>query len=132
MALKRPLVVPEGKTDPIYLRAAIKKLMNHQPQLGQLVDGEFSTKVRFMNFTSTVHEALHLGKGTGSFKRLIGTYRQKIKTFGHAPMEHPVILLLDNDDGAVDVFKTVKETAVRKSPCFLRRIFTIYSRTFIL
>ena len=76
--------------------------------LGKLVDGEFSMKVRFMNFTPTIHEVLHLGNGTGGFKKLIATYTQKTKSFGHVPMKRPVIILLDNDDGAGSVFKTIK------------------------
>ena len=61
-----------------------------------------------MNFTNIVHSVLHLGNGTGAFKKLIATYREELNSFGHRPIEHPVILLIDNDDGARDVFSTVK------------------------
>jgi RNA-directed DNA polymerase len=109
VATKTPLIVTEGKTDPIYLKAAIKKLPDYQSQLGEVADGEFPIKVRFMNFTDTVHEVMRLGNGTGSFSKLIEKYAQDVKQFGHKPLTHPVILIVDNDDGAKGVFNTIKK-----------------------
>jgi RNA-directed DNA polymerase len=110
VALRAPLIVPEGKTDSIYLCAAIKQLKIYHPLLGQVVDGTFSTTVRFMNCTRTVHEVLQLGNGSGGFNHLIHTYKRMVEGFGHAPLARPVILLIDNDDGADGVFKAVKNT----------------------
>jgi len=104
-----PLIVPEGKTDSIYLRAAIKKLTQFHPQLGSVVDGNFSYSVRFMNYTRTVQDVLDIGNGTGAFTKLIATYKNMLKGFGHAPLAHPVILVVDNDDGASKLFKSLKK-----------------------
>jgi hypothetical protein len=55
-----------------------------------------------------VHEVLNLGNGTGGLKKFIPTYRKMIKSFGHAPLAHPVILVIDNDDGAGGVVSVAK------------------------
>ena len=108
VALKAPLIVPEGKTDSIYFRAAIKQLQIFQPQLGQVIDGMFSTTMRFMNCTRTVHDVLQMGNGSGAFAKLIYSYKRTVEGLGHAPLAYPVILLIDNDDGADSVFKAMK------------------------
>ena len=108
VALETPLIIPEGKTDAIYLRSAIKKLTDYHPQLGHFVDGKFSTILRFMNCTSTVRELVKLGTGTGALKHFIANYKRMVESFGHAPLAYPVILIIDNDDGAEGIFKVVK------------------------
>lgn len=90
------------------MRAAIKKLVAFHPHLGQFVDGAFTTTVRCMNFTRTVQEVLRLGYGTSALAELIPDYRHMVVGFGHAPLAHPVILVVDNDSGAKNVFNVVK------------------------
>jgi RNA-directed DNA polymerase len=109
VALEKPLIIPEGKTDAIYLRTAIKMLEEYHSCLGQFVNGNFSTNIRFLNFTRTVHEILHHGHGVGNLVRLIAEYKQEVEDFGHTALVHPVILLIDNDDGAVPIFKQIKK-----------------------
>ena len=57
-----------------------------------------------------------LGGGTGDLKsipldylRNIGSSKSARKPFKHKPMEYPVILVLDNDDGLGDVVGTIKK-----------------------
>ncbi len=109
VALEKPLIVTEGKTDIVYLRAAIKKLTDYHPQLGELVNGSFSSTVRFMRYSQTIYQVLQLGGGTGDISRLIAKYKIIIASFKHAPLAHPVIILTDNDDGAKSIFSVVKE-----------------------
>ena len=95
-----PLIVPEGKTDPTYLRAAIQYLPTYHPRLGEIVGGKLETKIRFMNFSTTVHDVMQLGHGTSEQKFLIADYEKHLRAYSHAPLAHPVIVLFDNDDGA--------------------------------
>jgi retron-type reverse transcriptase len=111
VASDAPLIVSEGATDTIYLRASIKKLEKYHPTLGQFVDGKFSTNVRFLNCSDVIQSTLKLGNGTGGLANLVHNYDKTLKGFGHAPLNHPVILLIDNDDGATSVFKAVKKFA---------------------
>ena len=109
VALEKPLILTEGKTDPIYLRAAITKLTNYHPRLGELADGKFFSAVRFMRYSDTINKVLQLSGGTGDFNYFIQIYEKTIKSFKFAPFFHPVILLIDNDDGAKAVFNVVKQ-----------------------
>ena len=99
-----PLIVPEGKTDSIYLRAAIQCLTAYHPRLGEIVGGTLETKIRFMNFSTTVHDVMQLGHGTSEQLFLIKDYEKHLRAYSHAPLAHPVIVLFDNDDGAKGLF----------------------------
>lgn len=108
VALERPTIVPEGKTDSIYLRCAIRKLTAYHPQLGSIAAGKFESKIRFMNYSATIHDVLHLGGGVTQLKTCIEKYRKCVSKFGHAPLAFPVIVLVDNDDGGKKLFGLAK------------------------
>lgn len=99
-----PLIVPEGKTDSVYLRAAIRSLTAYHPRLGELVGGKLETKIRFMNFSTIVRDVMQLGHGTGNLLNLIKDYKKHVGAYKHAPLTWPVIVLFDNDDGAKSLF----------------------------
>jgi RNA-directed DNA polymerase len=112
VALDKPLIIPEGKTDTIYLKAAITKLTAFHPRLGKIEDGKLELAIRFLSQTSTVHDVLQLGGGTGDFKFFMLRYKQIVESFGHCPLAHPVILLIDNDDGASEIFSVAKQLGI--------------------
>ncbi len=113
VALEKPLILTEGKTDPIYLRAAIKKLTDYHPRLGKFADDKFFSAVRFMRYSDTINKVLQLGGGTGDFNYLIQTYKKNIESFKFKRLIYPVIVLIDNDEGANTVFNTIN--AIKKS-----------------
>jgi hypothetical protein len=39
-------------------------------------------------------------------------YKQLLEGFKHAPLAHPVILLIDNDDGAKEIFGVARQVGV--------------------
>src|SRR6185437_4877209 len=96
VALGLPLIVCEGKTDNIYLRAAIRNLGVHTGVLRGM-DGKLL--VRFLNHESKSAEILQLEGGTGALKFLFRDYKRNLTEFSFAPLEHPVIVLIDNDSG---------------------------------
>ena len=110
VALEKPLIVTEGKTDPMYLRPAIRKLTKYHPRLGEVVDGKFSSAVRFLRYSGTTDRIFELG-GADKFPQFISKYEREMDLFKFKPLAHPVIILIDNDDGANEVFKikTVKD-----------------------
>lgn len=116
IALNAPLIVTEGKTDPIYLREAVKSQTKFQPLLGAKKGTEFHHAVRYFNYGGLAHELLDLGGGTGDLKSIPLDYLRNLKpakglhkAFAHVPMKHPVIIILDNDDGLAAVASTVKK-----------------------
>jgi retron-type reverse transcriptase len=111
VALERPVIVPEGKTDSIYLRCAIRRLTAYHPRLGTIVAGKFESKIRLMNYSATIHDVLELGYGAGQLRTLIEKYDKSVSSFGHTPLAFPVIVLIDNDDGGKKLFGLAKAKA---------------------
>jgi RNA-directed DNA polymerase len=114
VALEKPLIITEGKTDPVYLREAIKSRTAYQPQLGGKGQKGFEFRIRFFNYGGQAHEIMELGGGTGDLKSVILDYLRNSSPYGnrkpfrHKPMKHPVILVLDNDEGLAAVAGTIK------------------------
>lgn len=104
--LERPLIVCEGKTDNIYLKYAIRSLTTFHPKLGSWHEGVFKSAVNFFNYGNQAHRILELGGGAGDLKYFFikSRYKQDIQEFKDRPLKHPVIVLIDNDDGAKDIF----------------------------
>jgi RNA-directed DNA polymerase len=83
-------------------------LPSYHSRLGTVRDGKFFPTIRFLNYSRLVHDVMQLGGGAGDLKHLITGYRKMMKLFKHKPLSHPVIVLVDNDDGAGEVFSAVK------------------------
>lgn len=116
IALKAPLIVTEGKTDPVYLREAIRHRSAYHPKLGKSAETGFEFAIRFFNYGGQAHEIMDLGGGSGDLKSIPLDYlrnlhpHKKTQTpFKHTPNAHPVILVLDNDDGLSTVASTLKK-----------------------
>ncbi|AFW01212.1 hypothetical protein B932_1634 [Gluconobacter oxydans H24] len=115
VALDGPLIITEGKTDPIYLREAIRARSAHHPKLGKKTSKGFSFSVNFFNYEGQAHEIMDLGGGTGDLKSIILDYlrnfkpHKKRKPINHRPLKHPVIIILDNDNGLEGVAGTIKK-----------------------
>ena len=109
--LEQPLIVCEGKTDSTYLKCAIRMLTQFQPQLGSWEGELFRSKISFFNYNNSAHRILELNGGTGDLRYFFvkNKYRQDIQSFGHRPLKCPVIVLIDNDDGAKDIFATIRK-----------------------
>ncbi|MDX6577906.1 MAG: RNA-directed polymerase [Blastocatellia bacterium] len=107
--LDRPLVLCEGKTDPIYLKAAIQKLTAFHPQLAVTDGKSIKLNIAFFNYNNLAHDILELGGGTGLLLFLIRDYQETMLKFKYAPMSRPVIILIDNDSGAKQIFSIVQQ-----------------------
>ena len=104
-----PLIICEGKTDNVYLKAAIRRLHPDFPQLAGIdSDGKFLWKVKFYNYTRTSKRVSHLGGGAGDLKTLIGSYKKECKYYANLEQQSPIIILVDNDDGAKSIFGVVR------------------------
>ena len=117
IALKAPLIITEGKTDPIYLREAIRYRNAYHPHLGKPGSNGFKFAVRFFNYRGQAQEVIGLGGGGTSnlklipldYKKNLSATKGRKPSFKHKPMAYPVILVLDNDTGLTTVISTVKE-----------------------
>lgn len=109
--LEQPLMVCEGKTDNIYLKYAIRSLTAFHPKLGSWDGQEFKSAVSFFNYSNQAHRILELGGGASDLLYFFikTRYKNDINGFKHRPLKHPVIVLIDNDDGAKTIFKSLKQ-----------------------
>jgi len=93
----KPLIITEGKTDPLYLKQAIRQRCKQFPDLGAKKSERFRFKVKFFNYTSKNHEIMDLGGGSGDLKSIPLDYLRNFKfkqgsrkPIAFKPMEHPV------------------------------------------
>jgi RNA-directed DNA polymerase len=108
VANRLPTIITEGKSDIVYLTAAMRALGAAVPTLVTTKDGKLRPNVIFLRHTETNARVLNLGGGTGGIAKFIHLHRHQMKPYVHAPMAEPVIIFVDNDDGAECVFKAAK------------------------
>ncbi|RXT21581.1 hypothetical protein B5U98_13935 [Bosea sp. Tri-39] len=108
VAPKAPLVVTEGISDITYIQCAIRALAKSFPALALEKDGKHTRLLSFLNPSGTTRDVLNLGHGASGQASLIMQYFGNLKKYKHKPLDHPVIILCDNDDGPKTVFKNAK------------------------
>lgn len=109
VALDMPLIIAEGPSDYIYLKEAIKALPSFQPKLGSNTPSGFRFSMGFLRYGQYTRNVMRLDGGSSSFVRLINTYERQSRHYDFSPFHHPVIILIDNDDGASGVFSAAKK-----------------------
>lgn len=104
----KPVIITEGKTDVIYLKAALRKLYNEYPDLVQKKkDGSFEYKISFLKRTSKIRYFLGLVKdGADAIKNVtrffnggknFTNYYAYFKKVSKKDSDNPVILIFDNE-----------------------------------
>lgn len=108
----RPLIITEGKTDILYLKAALKNLYNQYPELiTKSNDGKFQFKIQFFKRTDrnkyflnikndgadTLKEIYNFYSKKNSNKSIDGALIEEIKLLSKRSPKNPVILLFDNE-----------------------------------
>lgn len=106
--IKKPLIICEGVSDPIYLKLAIKKLALSYPDLIGKQNGQTEFYIGFLKYSRNVRDVLRLSGGTGELNVFVGNFKGRIEEYKAWSQEQPIILLTDNDDGAKKVFGAVK------------------------
>jgi RNA-directed DNA polymerase len=111
-----PVVVCEGKTDNIYISEAIRHLAGSYPSLVSVSPtNAVSLKLRIFKYPETsTGRILGLHGGTGDLKTFIRQYGDDIKKFKASGLAHPVIILVDNDDGKTDLAGVIKNITKQK------------------
>ena len=115
----KPLIVVEGKTDIIYLKAALKKMHLDYPNLvTQNSDGTFDYKISFLNKTKRLGYFLGINQdGADGLKNIYNFYTSKnnfpnylsyFKKISSNSPSNPVILIFDNE------MKSGKQKPIRK------------------
>lgn len=113
----RPVILCEGKTDVVYLKYAIRSLIDDFPELGEKdAEEKVSLKVRLYKTTksSTVRILGLQDGGAGHLKNFIASYKKETDKFEAPGLDNPFILLFDNDSAAGPICDAVKEARLGK------------------
>lgn len=108
-SLELPLIICEGKTDIIYLRCALRQLIDKYPEFVEKGDEGYKFKIRFLNLSRNFKNVFSISEGTPGLASLIEFYQQYMKPFKAAGKKQPVMMLADNDDGAKDIKGKLKD-----------------------
>lgn len=131
-ANETPIIVTEGKTDILYIKAALKQLYDEYPNLVEKKeDGSFAFKISFLHRTNRLTHFLGLvvdgADGLGSLCQtfchkddtLILDCFQYIYNLRKAAPKNPVILLFDNEKKSKDkpLYKFFASDSKKNSEC---------------
>lgn len=98
-----PLIICEGKTDIIYLRSALRQLIDKFPDFVKKGEAGYRFDIRFLNLSANFKDVFSISEGTPGLASLIEFYQQYMKPFKGSGKKRPVMMLVDNDDGAKDI-----------------------------
>ena len=107
-----PLIITEGSTDIAYLKRAINMLSKNFPSLASKQNGEAGLGVRFLKSSNTIHDVMYLVNGVAGQTSLIKSYEEDLKKYKRlSKIEHPVIILCDNDKGVKSLLMAASKVA---------------------
>lgn len=106
-----PTILTEGKTDNIYLKAAIHSLAGLYPTLALEKKGTSPYKllIQFVEYNERTKYLLELYGGADYLKDFIIQYNQHFRYYKAPKPENPVIIFVDNDTGPKDLINYVNK-----------------------
>lgn len=114
VAIDRPVLVTEGKTDVTYLKCALRALHGSHAKLGEVIDGKFVPSISYVRPSYINNTVLGLGSSASQLTQLINTYRQRLRGYRHKPLLAPVIIVADNDDEVKKLLKVANTLVTPK------------------
>lgn len=124
--LEKPLIFCEGHTDNIYLRCALKQLAAGYPNLVGVSGTQKSLKINFFNRTETNSEMLKLAEGSSGMKFIALGYSRLMKRYTCPGKQHPVIMVVDNDEGGRELTLPFVKTAKKITADILHLTENLY------
>lgn len=107
---EKPTILCEGKTDNIYLKSAINKLVNDYPRLAsaKTKDRNYELRVRFLKYTPRTKFLMELFGGEDYLNGFVQSFSDQYAYYTAPKPVHPVVIVLDNDDGLAGILNFVK------------------------
>ncbi|WP_313369445.1 retron Ec67 family RNA-directed DNA polymerase/endonuclease [Achromobacter animicus] len=131
-SIPTPVIVCEGPTDNIYLTHAIKQLATSYPTLATGAPAKL--KVKFFKYGQRrSSEITRLTGGVGGLCHLLKHYYDDYTTKIRAPAPlHPVIVLIDNDSGAKDIYGAISGICKRPRPSGTEQFIHVFGNMYIV
>lgn len=103
----KPVILCEGKTDNIYISAAVKRLSASYPKL--IEPESKSLLVKILPHTATQERIFNLTGGDNPLVNFIVAYRDNYRLIKAPKGANPVIVIFDNDNGSNAVIAAIKK-----------------------
>jgi len=110
----KPIIICEGKTDHVYLKSALKSLNELYPNLIVKTEDGLQSKLAFYKYSDLEMRLLGITGGSDLLRPFISNYPKIIKKFKTKPSKQPVIILIDNDRGAKEIYSQIKSMTQSK------------------
>lgn len=98
-----PVVVTEGKTDSIYIKCALVKMIGEYPSLVTKKENGYSYAVHFFNYSSLIKEIFGISSGTSGQYELLKVIEGTQEIYKNNKKRKPAIFLCDSDSGSKDI-----------------------------
>lgn len=110
-ANESPTILTEGKTDNIYLKAAIHKLAGSYPRLasGKNDNSPYKLLTRFVEYNERTKYLLELYGGADYLKDFVVHYKHHFKYYEAPNPQNPVVIFVDNDSGPNNLINYVNK-----------------------
>lgn len=107
-SIEMPMIICEGKTDIIYLKCALKQLDSKYNEFIDVNDDGVNYKIKFLNFSKNLADVFAMSTGASGLDQLMENYAKNISGFKGNGKRFPVVIIIDNDDGAKEIKKRIK------------------------
>ncbi|EGH64157.1 RNA-directed DNA polymerase (Reverse transcriptase) [Pseudomonas syringae pv. actinidiae str. M302091] len=117
-ASSSPTILCEGKTDNIYVKAAINRLAADYPSLARVKasESEYKLLVSIFKYTPRTRFLLGLYGGASYLKEFITRFEEAYSYYKAPDPENPVIIIMDNDGGFDGVDSLLKGKKLHATP----------------
>lgn len=130
-ATNSPTILCEGKTDYVYLQCAIRSLVDRYPNLGVFNKKKtVDYKVNFFRFSSITSRFFGLSGGSGQLRNFLEEYEKNFDSFKVNRPTSPVIILIDSDSGAKEIFGYLNKFKIVKDDN--RLFYKIFKNVYIV
>ena len=104
-SMQMPVIICEGNSDIIYLKCALKQLADNYKEFVELNDDRTKYKIKFLNMSKNLRDVFAISTGTSGLNHLMEIYKKYMCRFSVGGKSFPVVVIIDNDDGAVEIKK---------------------------
>ncbi len=105
-ANETPTILTEGKTDVVYLKAALSQLASDYPMLAK--SEPYKPQINFFGCSGKTNYLLNLDGGAAHFIDFVNSYELNASMYKNIKKTSPVIVVLDNDTGPVNLLNQLK------------------------
>lgn len=116
--MEMPVIVYEGKTDIIYLKCALKQLSSIYEEFVEINENCTNYKIKFLNLSKNFRDVLAISTGASGINHLMEVYAKYLNNFNGKGKSFPVIVIIDNDDGSIEIKKKLNINKGKKLKSF--------------